>query len=669
MKKITLLFFFFLLCALATHAQYLNEGFEGGSSLPAGWTLSQVNANETWYIGTNAAQAHTGSNYAIVEYDAALGAQNETLTSPSFDLTSATNPRLIFWWNMSYFWSVSPNNNYDFTVSIDDGTTVNQVFTETDETDFDSTDDNFVWFSRTVDLSAYIGKSNVKVLFNYSGSDGASLTIDDILVEETPTCPAPTGVTTNPTSTTEATISWTAGGSETDWTYEYGVTGFSQGSGTSAQVSTTSVNLTALTPGTTYDFYVRANCGGGDDSPWTSVVSFTTPSPAPPNDTISGAIPITPSAAGTGCGTAQFTINFSTDGTTDSGLDGSCNGSDTGLDQFFTWTATTEGLLWNDASPGNPGIVIRDDQGNEITCQATFASDDIVLSGWDIGDNLIIQIYDFAGSVSDVAFCLEEYTPPSPIVPDYSATFETYPQERWSEASGAYGSPSGTSSNFTGDDFLNDTGHSNGRSAKINIFGTTTDEYLISPRFDLSGGTYYLNADIGLTIWNATTAATLGVDDYVALLVTQDGGSNWTELARWDSTTPVSETGQAISEIVLSGYGAEVQFAFYAFSNTSNEDNDFFIDNFQITGTTLGVSSQGIPGFSLYPTLVKDQLFFDAKEKVDQITVYNIMGQQVFTARPKLDKSSIQLSSLKSGMYMVKVVSVGNIGSYKIVKE
>jgi len=508
MKKTTLLFLLFFCITGLSYGQYLTEGFEGGTAIPANWTLNQVNANETWYIANNAAAANSGDNYAIVEYDAALGNQDESLTTPSIDLTSATNPRLIFYWNASYFWSVDPNNNYDFTVSVDDGTSVTQVFTETDEAGFNSTAANFVWFQRTVDLSAWIGENDVKIIFNYSGADGASLGLDDVLVEETPTCPVPTGVMAATTSTTEATISWTAGGSETDWTYEYGVTGFTQGAGNSGMTTTASVDLTGLTPGETYDVYVQANCGG-DDSAWTTVVTWTMPVPAPANDTIGGAIPITPSAQGTGCGTAQFTLNFASDGTTDSGLDGTCNGTDTGLDQFFTWTATTEGLLWNDAAPGNPGIVIRDAAGNEITCEGTFASDDIILSGWDIGDDLIIQIYDFGTSVSDVAFCLEEYTPPAPIVPNYSATFDAYPEDQWSEASGAYGSPSGTSSSFTGDDFVNDAGNANGTCARVNIFGTGIDEYLISPRFNLSGSTYYLNFDIGLTAWNATTATTL----------------------------------------------------------------------------------------------------------------------------------------------------------------
>ena len=136
----------------------------------------------------------------------------------------------------------------------------------------------------------------------------------------------------------------------------------------------------------------------------------------PANDNPAGAVPITPSAAGTGCSGPTFTLPFSTDGTTDSGNDNTCNGTSTGLDNFFTWTATSDGLLWNDQAPGNPGIAIYADAGGalgaEIDCAGTFAATDFILSGWAVGDALIIQIFDYGSSVSDVAFCLEEYTLP-----------------------------------------------------------------------------------------------------------------------------------------------------------------------------------------------------------------------------------------------------------------
>lgn len=135
----------------------------------------------------------------------------------------------------------------------------------------------------------------------------------------------------------------------------------------------------------------------------------------PANDLCSGATPIVPSPQGTGCATPTFTLPFASDGTTDSGVPTVC--STPGNDNWYTWTATSTGLFFSSQSPGNPGIAIfascaDADAGIDIACGGTFSSPN--LSGWNIGDNLIIQIYDFSGSSSDVAFCLEEFTPPLP---------------------------------------------------------------------------------------------------------------------------------------------------------------------------------------------------------------------------------------------------------------
>jgi hypothetical protein len=572
---------------------------------------------------------------------------------------------------MSYYWGVSPYDYYDFTVSIDDGTNVTQVFTETDDLDFAS--NSYVWLERTIDLSAYIGQSNVKVIFNYSGADGASLAIDDVLVEETPSCPMPTAVAASATSPTEAAMSWTAGGSETNWAYEYDTAGFALGSGTYATTTSTSNNISGLTPGQAYDVYVQAICGVGDSSVWTDTVTWVMPLNPPANDSMAGAIPITPSPQGTGCNSAQFTLNFSTDGTTDSGLDGACDGTDTGLDQFFTWTATTVGLMWNDEAPGYPGIIIRDSSGNEIDCAETFAANDQILTGWNVGDSLIIQIYDFDGSLSDVAFCLEEYTPPAPIVPNYSEMFNSYPANRWSEATGAYGSPSGISSSFIGDDFVNDTGHPNGTSARINIFGSYVEDYLISPKFNLSGGTYYLNYEIGLTEYGDTSATTMGDDDYLALLVTQDQGVSWQELSRWDTSTAISQTGQSAPEITLSGYGSEVQFAFYAFSDVSNEDNDLFIDSFRITtGVAVAISEQLINDhISLYPNPTNGMVSIDLSLiENPSIKVFNTFGQ-IVKAETKIRSDLYQFELLGSpGLYFVEITdNKGNKSYIKLIKS
>ncbi|MGB1218442.1 MAG: fibronectin type III domain-containing protein, partial [Flavobacteriales bacterium] len=84
-----------------------------------------------------------------------------------------------------------------------------------------------------------------------------------------PACPTPTTLTANNITTTTADLGWTENGTATTWDIEHGATGFTQGSGTTVTGTTTNPhNLSGLTANTTYDFYVRADCGGSGTSTW-----------------------------------------------------------------------------------------------------------------------------------------------------------------------------------------------------------------------------------------------------------------------------------------------------------------------------------------------------------------------------------------------------------------
>ena len=234
-----------------------------------------------------------------------------------------------------------------------------------------------------------------------------------------PSCANPTNLTGVVLTASTAELSWIASGTETLWDIEVvDITGGGSVTGTPTATGVTNPYMgMGLTEGNDYEAYVRADCGVDGTSDWVGPFAWGQNVP-PPNDLPAGAIPITPSAEGTGCATATFALPFSTDFTTDSGAQGGC--SDSGLDQFFSWTATTDGLTFTSGTLGAPGIVVWDALTlAEIDCAATFATD-AILGGWTIGQDLVIQIYDFAGSLSDVEFCLEEYT--FPTIPNCAET-------------------------------------------------------------------------------------------------------------------------------------------------------------------------------------------------------------------------------------------------------
>ncbi|MBL4709548.1 MAG: T9SS type A sorting domain-containing protein [Flavobacteriales bacterium] len=98
------------------------------------------------------------------------------------------------------------------------------------------------------------------------------------LLSEKPNCFAPVALVTSVITTTTADISWNDTNTVTapNYEYSYGAANFAAGTGTQMTIATDSVTVSGLTPSTNYDWYVRAICGPGDTSLWSSVASFTT---------------------------------------------------------------------------------------------------------------------------------------------------------------------------------------------------------------------------------------------------------------------------------------------------------------------------------------------------------------------------------------------------------
>ncbi|MCH2225757.1 MAG: T9SS type A sorting domain-containing protein [Crocinitomicaceae bacterium] len=205
-------------------------------------------------------------------------------------------------------------------------------------------------------------------------------------------------------------------------------------------------------------------------------------------------------------------------------------------------------------------------------------------------------------------------TPCATELPDYLEDFATYLSPCWSETKGALMSNSlltGTISNWASDGFTNvgTTG-----SARMNIYGTNRHEWLISPSIDLGTGTnnYRLEFDAAFTDYANTSPATVGQDDSLVVVISTDNGTTWSNtniLQVFDQTSYPSNAGEHII-IDLTGYIGIVKFGFYATSNTSNEDFDAFIDNFEVvefvpcTQITTNITEQACGSFDFNGTIL-----------------------------------------------------------------
>ena len=245
-------------------------------------------------------------------------------------------------------------------------------------------------------------------------------------------------------------------------------------------------------------------------------------------------------------------------------------------------------------------------------------------------------------------------TLPAPIVPDYINDFTVFPGDLWTS-----GSPNGSfTSAWIADGFANNgsTG-----AAKSNIYFSNSIQVLESPIFDLSGGVYYLNMKAAVTEWNYTTALAMGSDDSVSVSVSVDGG-NYEVLHTWNESNNPGPTGTNMPEVELDAYASpNVKFLITMSDGTVDdpEDYDFFIDDFQITATSLGIQEASTLQFTYFPNPVNDQLTISAQTNVDNIVVLNMLGQVVSSQSPNSLNCLVDMAAMRTGVYFVRV-SIGN---------
>ncbi len=96
-----------------------------------------------------------------------------------------------------------------------------------------------------------------------------------IVVCEYLDCLSPNEVTISTILPTEATVSWNARGTESEWIIEYGLEGFTPGTGTTTTTSTNPYIISGLDSNTSYEVYIYAVCDPGQ-SAITSATPFTT---------------------------------------------------------------------------------------------------------------------------------------------------------------------------------------------------------------------------------------------------------------------------------------------------------------------------------------------------------------------------------------------------------
>ena len=93
------------------------------------------------------------------------------------------------------------------------------------------------------------------------------------------------------------------------------------------------------------------------------------------------------------------------------------------------------------------------------------------------------------------------------------------------------------------------------------------------------------------------------------------------------------------------------------------------IDDISIRETSLGVSDPMEMDFTYYPNPVNEQLTIKAQKNVENVTVFDMLGQVVLRQSPYSLDYVVNMADMQTGAYFVRV-SIGNtIETVRVLKK
>ncbi len=441
------------------------------------------------------------------------------------------------------------------------------------------------------------------------------ISLDDVSVNETAACPAPTDIVVSAITGTTADISWTSNGSETEWEVVYGAPDFDpETEGVTETVNTTpELLLTNLSPNTDYEVYVKALCNT-EDSEFGGPVAFATQCEA---------------------STVPFFDGFE-NGNTDAEALAGC------------WTQEGDQWMTNTSETTYNRTPRTGDWNATLKYNKT---------AW-----MFYALELEAGITYDLQFyARQDATSGASIEASYGTENTAAAMTNEIVASTVLGN--GDYQEFTGS-FTPDTdgvyyigikGDLNFTPWYISLDDVSVNEAATCPApTDIVVSAITENtADIS---WTSN-----GSETEWEIVYGLPGFNPATEGTTVVDTDALGET--------LTGLDDDTTYEVYIRAICATDDESDFAGPEEFTTEMLSVASQDFKNFNYYPNPVSSTLTLKASTQIESVEVFNLLGQNVLQLAPNKLQTNIDTQALSTGVYLMKVSINGTQKTFRIIKE
>jgi hypothetical protein len=513
-----------------------------------------------------------------------------------------------------------------------------------------------------------------------------------------PACTAPSGLTSSAITTSSATVSWTAVSGALSYDVDYKTT--ASGTWTNAATGTTSlsVNLSGLTQSTTYDWRVRTNCSGSSST--YSAAQFTTSTPAgcnaPTGLTSSG---VTSSAATVSWSAATGAISYDVDYKTNaSGTWTNAATATTSLSvnlggltasTLYDWRVRTNCASASSAYATAQFTTTAPPSG----CLNAFEPNETQAAAATVSTNTAISAA--IGTSTDIDY----YRVTTTATSNFNITLGNLPgdydlflynsagtQIGSSEAGGTTSESIVLNNQAAGTYYVRVIGYNGAFSTTVcynlNIGATTVTGCASS--YDVStNGTAAGAATIPFNTNITGLISPSGDNDYYKFVITTGGTATITlttlpadydiRLYSSNGTTQlaISQNGGTSSETITRTYTAGTYYVrVYGYNNANNATNCYTLR------VALGTATRGEElitrqSIQAYPNPASNNVMIqlDGLDSKADISVFDVYGKMVLQQTTTRNLTSVDISKLSAGIYLIKVKSSKSESTLKIVKE
>lgn len=135
-----------------------------------------------------------------------------------------------------------------------------------------------------------------------------------------------------------------------------------------------------------------------------------------------------------------------------------------------------------------------------------------------------------------------------------------------------------------------------------------------------------------------------------------------------DSGTTILSNGFSYNSIIEDASVTAGQTYFVRVSGYSSGSRGTFCLEVS-TNQSLSTGDFNLSSFKAYPNPVKDFLNLSYSQDISDVSVFNLLGQQVLSKKINAAESQLDMSSLTQGAYLVKITVDGEVKTMKVVKE